>query len=40
MVEEEKAIEMLDQKIRDMERDITQQRKHMGGFVTMTPFIL
>ena len=38
VAEEEKATEILDQKIRDLERDIAQQRKHMGGFVTMTPF--
>ena len=38
VAEEEKATEILEQKIRDLERDIAQQRKHMGGFVTMTPF--
>ncbi|CAI8006655.1 Outer dynein arm protein 1 [Geodia barretti] len=31
VAEEEKATEILDQKIRDLERDIAQQRKHMGG---------
>ena len=34
VVEEEKAIEVLDQKIRDMEREISQQRKVMGGCVS------
>ena len=31
VVEEQKAIESLDQKIRQMEREISRQRKDMGG---------
>lgn len=33
VLEEERAIELLDQKILEMEREITRDRKSMGGCV-------